>query len=198
MERGRQIRIWKRLTLFFIACLGVAICLVGPAACSRQCALTSEDYAVYSAILVGLGKTGPAGNQAELIISEATVDSSSWPVAPSLKELSNETLAHFILRQKSVCHLKPQLDRAISYQLVSADDLDKIFKRGSWAEFYKEYPKSSGTWSLSPIGYNIAKTEALVYVAHGCGGLCGSGHLVVLANQNGTWAIKEQTKLWDS
>jgi hypothetical protein len=76
MEKARQKRIVKRLVLVLIACLGVTICLVGPTACSRRgakgCRVTSEDYAVYSAILLDIEKLTSSHDKPILIIFEET------------------------------------------------------------------------------------------------------------------------------
>jgi hypothetical protein len=203
MERARQKRIAKKLALVLIACLSVTICLVGPAACSRQCTATSEDYGVYSAILLEVEKVTRSYGKAELIIFEETSSHEDysppiWDLRPPIKQASDETVARFMSRQKCRWHLKPRFDGATSYRIVSTKDLVSTLGKGDWDEFHKENPKSFGIWHLSPVGYNTKGTEALVYVAHNCGGLCGSGGLFVLAKENGRWVVKNQVRLWIS
>jgi hypothetical protein len=69
---------------------------------------------------------------------------------------------------------------------------------GGFDEFHKENPKSFGIFCLSPVGYDTKGTEALVYVEHICGGLCGSGELFVVAKENAHWRLKNQIRLWIS
>jgi hypothetical protein len=66
--------------------------------------------------------------------------------------------------------------------MISTEYLNKIFTKhgGSWDAFYKTYPKAAGFWNISRPGYNSTHDEAMLYVGHQCGGLCGTGHLYFL------------------
>jgi len=215
-EQIAPLRIFPRLSLaaaisgLLLATLGLAQTQDKPAP-AQDCVLTSEDYAVYSALLQERGKPEDPeerwDNKPDLIISEATDSredgkSNMWGFrSPSKQKPSDATVGSFSSRQKSVCRLKPLLDLAISYHLLPEEEENKFFKKKGprgWPDFYKKYPKSSGYWSLSPIGYNTEGTEALVYVGHHCGGLCGTGHLVLLAKENGRWVVKNRVMLWIS
>lgn len=177
----------------------------------EACVLTPEDYAVYSAVLLNRGKPEDPeerwDDKPDLIISEATDsqesgNSNMWGFRSNSKQRpADDTVKNFNSRQKSSCLLKSQLDSAISYRLLSSEEHEKFFKKkgpGGWATFYKKYPKSSGFWSFSPVGYDALSAEALVYVGHHCGGLCGTGHLVLLAKENGSWVVKNRLMLWIS
>jgi hypothetical protein len=131
MERVGQERITKKLALVLIACLSVTICFVGPVACSRQCTATSEDYAVYSAILLNVEKVARSYDKAELIIFEETSSREDysppiWDLRPPIKQASDETVVHFMSREKCRWHLKPRFDAAISYRIVSTEDLGRV------------------------------------------------------------------------
>lgn len=165
-------------------------------AIAQECVVTPEDYSVYSALLLDRGRPEDPeerwDDKPDLIISEDTDSreggqSNMWGFRSASKQHpSDDTVEHFNSRQKIPCHLKPQLDAAISYHFMPREEEDKFFKKkgpGGWPDFYKKYPKSSGFWSLSAIGYNTEGTEALLYVGHHCGGLCGTGHLVLLAKE---------------
>jgi hypothetical protein len=197
----------KSHALLFLTCLAASTCLVGLLGCTRRttndCSLTSEDYAVYSAVLLDHVKRRVPEDNGDLIIYEVTRSSKdyippAWEVRAPLKQVSDETVAHFNSREKSHCHLKSQIDRAIPYRIVSTEELEKTFKRGDWPAFSKEYPRSFGFWRLSPVGYNTRGTEALVYLEHNCGGLCGAGGLVVLKKESGRWVVKNSLMLWIS
>jgi hypothetical protein len=197
----------KSHALLFLACLAASTCLVGLLGCTRRttydCSLTSEDYAVYSAVLLDHVKQRGPDDNGDLIIYEITRSSEDfippmWKVPAPLKQVSDETVAHFNSREKSHCHLKSQIDRAVPYRILSTEELEKTFKRGEWTAFSEEFPKSSGFWRLSPVGYNTQGTEALVYLERNCGGLCGAGGLVVLKKENGRWVVKDYVNLWVS
>jgi hypothetical protein len=178
---------------------------------SEECVLSLEDYAVYSAVLLDRGKPEDPeerwDDKPDLIISDVTDSgedgkSRMWGFrSVSKQNPSNDTVEHFNSRRQSPCQLKPQLSAAILYRFLSKKEHDNFFKKkgvGGWKDFYKRYPKSSGFWSFSLVGYDTNGTEALVYVGHHCGGLCGTGHLVLLAKEDGNWMVRNRVMLWIS
>lgn len=181
------------------------------ASAAAACELNQEDYAVLSAILDSLGK--PEDPEEEwrsspdfVLADRTTVDTffdsdPNWGFRSDSKQAPrSQTVANFRARLKNSCAIRPLFKAQISPHLVSNDEISKLFKQkgDGWKRFYKHYPKSSGIWNLSPVGYSDDGREALVYVAHGCGGLCGTGHLFLLAKQDGVWVVKNRTMLWIS
>ena len=45
----------------------------------------------------------------------------------------------------------------------------------------------SGYIQVSAVGFDAAKTRAMVFVTYECGGLCGGGNLYLLEKVNGSW-----------
>jgi len=83
---------------------------------------------------------------------------------------------------------KFQLDKP--YELVPADTIHAYFKeRGptGWTDFYNEHPGSGGFITLSAVGFNKAKTLAVVHAESSCGGLCGSWRFHLLEKIDGKW-----------
>jgi len=206
---SKAIKRAKRLLLLFVSCLAVAIACIGPVACTRQgfkgCRVTSEDYAVYSAILLDVEKQATSYDKPILIIFEETRSTEYyhpdiWDTRSSVQGASDETVVHFKSRQKCSSHLKAQFDPEIPYRLVFTRDLIGTLGKGGggFDEFHKDNPKSFGIWYLSPAGYNTKETEAMVYVEHICGGLCASGSLFVLEKETGHWTVKNRIDLWIS
>ncbi len=92
---------------------------------------------------------------------------------------------------------------------MSERDRDRVFqvkgegekKTGNpkgFDEFYRLYPKSTGFMSVSRIGCNSAKTQALVYIGNLCGGLCGTGQVFLLVKEGGAWKVQYVTMTWIS
>ncbi len=75
------------------------------------------------------------------------------------------------------------------FELIFAAELKGIFGQGvgGWQAFYNRYPNSGGWIELSAVGFNADKTVAVVYTAHHCGMLCGSGEFKVLEKKEGKW-----------
>jgi len=92
--------------------------------------------------------------------------------------------------------LKDLIDPPV-YTLISRKEVDEISKKSQdgWTGFYKRHPQSSGIWSFSRVASYVAKNEALVYLAHSCGELCGTGHLYLLTKEDGKWVVKNKLML---
>jgi hypothetical protein len=56
-----------------------------------------------------------------------------------------------------------------------------------WTPLFAKYPEAAGFIELSPVGFDRAKTHAVIYVSHHCGGLCGGGGYGFLQKENGVW-----------
>jgi len=66
------------------------------------------------------------------------------------------------------------------------------------SDFEAKFPNNLGYFVVSHVGLNLTKTEALVYVDHFCGGLCGSGDYVLMRKINGMWHIVDRHNTWVS
>jgi hypothetical protein len=65
-------------------------------------------------------------------------------------------------------------------------------------KFAKRFPGSHRVISLSNVGFNSNRNEALVYVSYYCGGLCAGGSFFVLKKRSNKWVIAWQHQLWVS
>lgn len=180
-----------------------------PGETKAKCQLTSEDYAVYAALVEGLG--GPedpeeAWTGKQVFVQDVTgapLDMKShwggWGFRSKSKAApSHDTVLDFEKKARSSCVLNPQSGDATRYKLISKEELDKAFNRGDWQGFYKKYPDAGGVWTFSRPGYNSARNESVLSVSHWCGSLCGTGHLYLLAKRNGQWKVRNRLMLWIS
>ena len=83
-------------------------------------------------------------------------------------------------------------------KVVSSSEIQKIFKGGWWDDFYKRYPATSGFVRVSQSVLTKDRQQALIYVAHYCGGLCGTGTVLLLKRSGSTWRIVKKEMLWIS
>ncbi len=157
-----------------------------------------EAYQVYAAVLQG---TRPTLKGKPLIIIRETVSIAGIYLVkeycdPHLQQLPADLLEDFNRKNKTQMLISRKIPIDLPYDLVSQDELIDISQKSTrdplafWREFYQRYPNSGGYTSVSAVGFNSAKTQALVYVAHRCGGTCGSGGYVFLQKRNGQWAGK--------
>jgi hypothetical protein len=110
----------------------------------------------------------------------------------SSPELQPDTVNDLQVKSNDTSSLEPKFSIKIKYLLVKDEEIDALFKdtvMGGWAAFNKKYPKSSGILSLSRVGINADKTQALVYKGWSCGGLCGGGGYTLLTKKKGVWVV---------
>lgn len=176
-----------------------------------ECVLSDEDYNVFSAVLDGLGRPEDpeeAWKNKEILVSDLTADpeltESEWGPwgfrSNSTAAPAKETEDAFKLRAHDLCRVEDKLHPAISHKMVNHSELANMFKKGAdgWDKFYQLYPDAAGFWDFSSPGYNKARNEAVLYVGHHCGGLCGTGHLFFLVKEDGQWKVKNRLMLWIS
>lgn len=206
--------------VFALLCLFAALPFSGPPQGTQaskiqppahaSCDTTAEDYLVYSAILADLGQPEDPEEEwrdkTKIVISDATDtsengDNKGWGFRSRSKQSPlPETIRNFNSRAKYTCHLEAGFTAKIPLTLAASDALTKIFKKrgDGWKRFYALYPNSSGYWGFSNVGYSDNGQEALVFVGHHCGWLCGTGHLFLLAKEDGAWVVKNRVMLWIS
>jgi hypothetical protein len=63
-------------------------------------------------------------------------------------------------------------------------------------DFQTRFPDNFGYFVVSHAGLNLGKTEAILYVDHFCGGLCGSGDYFLMRKLNGVWHVVERHTVW--
>ena len=207
----------KKLSLLVLALLSGSCLAQSTQSLGTQkavCDLTSEDYAVFAGLLAGLhGPEDPeeAWEGKEILIVDATVtpdrlgtNSNGWGgwgfKSKSSAAPTQETLQDYQKKAQSVCTIVPGFGDPQSYKIISNAEIDRDFHKGhhGWEKFYEKHPKSAGLWRFSRPGYNSAGDEALMYVSHSCGWLCGTGHLYLLSKENGEWTVKNRLMLWIS
>ena len=161
--------------------------------------IEDEEYAVYSALINE--STGDDNKDRLLVIQE---EPSPWVgitgeeldrVYEALESSPNvmpETVYDLRAKVREHRNFARHFDIKWRYVLVSGKELEEIFQDGggSWDKFYKEYLGSKGITTLSRVGFNSDRTQALVYVGYGCGGLCGGGGYLLFVKTNGVWVNK--------
>jgi hypothetical protein len=86
----------------------------------------------------------------------------------------------------------------VKVTLITDLDLKAIF-HGTWGElqwidYYRKFPDVRGFVMLSRIGFNAARTQALIYVGSRCGPGCGDLHFLFLQKENGAWVTKKDLR----
>lgn len=66
------------------------------------------------------------------------------------------------------------------------------------SDFEARFPNNLGFFVVSHVGLNLNRTEALLFIDHFCGGLCGGGGYVLMRKVNGVWHVVERHMTWVS
>lgn len=193
-----------------VVCI-IAVCtavVLGTYNASAQSRVQTEEYAVYSALVERMNRS----EQIKLVvIKEETVSrtldagflTKNEKLSERLAPLVQQTLEDYIDKNREVHKLSIDLDIELPYKLLTKAEEIEIFKirdkeHDGWKIFSEKYPGAFGYTAFSAVGFNSAMDQALVFVSHYCGWLCGSGSLVVLVKHEGIWESRGWLMLWVS
>lgn len=176
-----------------VAMVVAAGALTGQSAGAQE-APAAVDASLYVTVLAHLGHTS-ADRVPVVIDSTMTIPAN----APLLTSVPEEMRASFLtVNQQS--HSLPRgafpPDRFRLLPRHALADLPHGDPVGYWSAFRERYPGLNGIVIVSAVGRSPDGTRAVVYVTRGCGGLCGSGHLVTLRKQGDAWTVEEAKRLW--
>lgn len=175
-----------------------------------------NQYAVYDALIADddlipyfsrKSKLFSKESNSLLIIERTNVDYLESPnfrqllaeVPNWLSSLSKSTFDDFLENNKSRVPLKDSFTLPVKRVFISDEELKTILKSELyWEGFYKKYPNSQGVMTLSNVGFDAQKKQALVYVSNIRGSLDAIGVYVVLEKQNDIWRVKERYEAWAS
>jgi hypothetical protein len=147
-----------------------------------------EAYVVYATLIASEIPAKPSRKQ--LVIQRETVINKDCIVSGGALDTDWKPVADdFKIQNARVRFIAPDRDLRRSYIVVPQKELLAYFtKQGDrWPAFYERHPDSGGIVELSAVGFNAARTRAMVYVAHSCGDLCGGGSYHLLEKVNGKW-----------
>jgi len=198
----------KRLYTMLVLLLVVGN--VAGATSIRTADVSDEEDAVYAALLAHMfvdngGLTVPAVIQ-ELVIRDQTdqyslemIDDKFW-LKDAFPQISPETINDYKLKNKVPYRLRDAFDLRVKHKLVASEQIEQIFKFGGegWPQFFKKYPNSGGYVSLSRVGFNYDRNQALIFVSHSCGPQCGSGSYVFLLKSDNIWRVSKEAMVWIS
>jgi hypothetical protein len=174
-------------------------------AAMRPAQIDEEEYAVYSVLINSnlksdeqLKESGEPKDRVLIIDDKPSLwdgfgdgekDKFFEELKKSSTELQPETVNDLLVKSNETSTLERKLSIKIDYQLIKDEEVEGFFKEGGggWEAFHKKYPKASGIMTVSRVGFNADKTQALVYTGWSCGGLCGGGGYTLLTKKSGGW-----------
>jgi hypothetical protein len=163
----------------------------GPKVNGSDSAVDLDEYSVYSVVLADERYT--EAHTRQLVIKNHT--STGFTVEGlqhSVPSLSRVTIDDYESKNRSTSSIKAELRLKVRYKLISDEEIDNIFRKGGagWTEFHAKFPGSKGLVTLSRVGFNPDRTEALVHVSIGCDWNCGDSQLVFLRKDKDQWKVE--------
>jgi len=217
MSRNR----FKSIVLYATVGIGLLLVFVGLLFAVEHRRTQAETGAVLSAlfsqgVLHDMDKWG-AGRKVEIVIQRdpdcrmctgdgSGFDRQSW-FAPSLRSrgssLSDVWFAQSSRITRASFFLNSLFSTDIGTDLRLPSGARAIFVNPSdlgtqTSDFEARFPNNLGYFVVSRVGLNLNKTEALLYVDHFCGGLCGGGEYVLMRKVNGAWHVVDSHGTWVS
>ncbi|HET8890271.1 MAG TPA: hypothetical protein VFQ41_15325 [Candidatus Angelobacter sp.] len=85
--------------------------------------------------------------------------------------------------------------RSAGAVVLSNSELDHMTR----SDFLKRFPDNQNLEkiSISQLGFNLSKTEAILYFDRSCAGLCG-GRYILMRKVDGVWRIVDKHNTWIS
>lgn len=185
--------------------LGLMMVLVG---CMKPDPL-AEEYAVYDALLSNTSRLNRIVPSSVPVIKDQTMpDDIVYELKDGTKdhykfsehvntrwlpEFRSEILNDFAVKNLTSFQLERRFKLHGGYKLLTQAEQNHMFDESSsgWDAFYAQYPLSSGIIYLSRVGFNLARTQALVVINNPKHYLAGSGYMVWMVKEQGVWTVKE-------
>ena len=191
------------IALLVPALLVISVCLVRSWQAGDQSRIPAEEYAVYAAMIGDMF----ADRVKILVIEDRTVsrigEATEWKRYEERRLkvgfspiISQETIDDYVAKNAKSHQLTTSLDLKLKYTLIPKERIKQIFKELPSDEFKGQFPNSGGYIALSRAGFNTSGDQALVYIEHICGGLCGSGHYRLLVKKNEEWVVLKKVNAW--
>lgn len=164
-----------------------------------------EEYAVYAAVLkeAFIGK----GTKRLVIERHTSIDDLAHrdpnQMLERLSPLSKQTVEDFKSKNRQSYELKNKFNLQVEINFLTEDDVRELFKKrdgqqDGWKLFRQKYPAAGSIITLSRVGFNAERTQALMFVAHVCGRLCGQGNYILLNKNEGEWKVEKKSMTWIS
>jgi hypothetical protein len=187
------------LAIVLTACTGSPT----PAPTPAPARLEIEQQAVYAALLHSLYSSLNFVIMDTTATSPGGVGDTAFILSNILQNMHGvdpETVDSFSVRNNASYPVNPRMDLGTPYVLLTRDHMTRLFNQNQdgWQLFYEQYPGSPGITTLSQVGFNIAFTQALVYVGTMSHWLAGAGYFVLLNKVNGVWVVDQKVMSWIS
>lgn len=169
--------------------------------------ISAEELQVYEAALTMMVADNSNAGERSRVISDTTIDDRLAVRSPAgdtyheqnqpFAVLLDETLKDFRTKNKNPSNLRNCISGKLNHTFIGHDELEKIKDRSEVERLRSKYAASGGFISLSRVGFNEGKDQAIVYIERLYGGELGEGvYHVLVKKSNGTWERKVSVLGW--
>jgi hypothetical protein len=185
------------VSIFFMVVMVAITSLQTSIGAQTQTWRIDDEYAVYSALI----RTKYVTNSTKLVLVFAQTSPNPDDGSPPdrydlrLRPVAQSTIDAYKTKSKVIRALKDEFDLPVKYTLLKKEELDEMFRQDNfsgWKTLLKKYPEATGIIRVSEVGFNLERTQALVYVEHGCGATCGEGGYVLLSKEGEVWKVQKE------
>jgi hypothetical protein len=107
------------------------------------------------------------------------------------------TTADSILRRNDrEYEVNSQISFSIPHRVIPEAKIVGILKQGGWASVYREYPALQGVIWFSRVGFDMERTQALLYFIRASQRTGEEGWLVLMEKAKGSWREAGRKMIW--
>jgi hypothetical protein len=198
--------------LVAIAAVALVVCSGYGRPCWAQGPPNADEYGIYAALF----RQKQADNEnSQIVINDMTttddfsekrvdirnVDPAIQDLVKRFPQLARETALDFFTKNQTSWTLRNEFNLKAEIVLITTYETKKFFKgdiEEGWKLFHTTYPRAGSIDTLSRVGFNKEKTQALIYYTYVCGGLCGQGQYILLTRKDDKWTIEKESGTWIS
>jgi len=181
------------LIFFLVACTSPAT----PTAAG----VTQEDYAIYGALIQASQASILGPNVKQIVINDWTgmdvqagdIDRLLVYVKGQIPSLDPITLQDFKSINSQTYGLELRFPLSVTYNLVNPENFRQICN--SQQAFKAKFPDAQGALTLSRVGFNQSRDQALVYLSTVCY-KSGAGYLILMKKTGGVWNVEKRVVVW--
>ncbi len=198
----------KRIALYTTAGVGLLLMFAVLLSAIEQRRTQAEMGAILSALLSDQElhnvQDWGAGREIQIILQrESASPSANWIGGGLLfgrgawfAQSSRTSRASFLLG--NVFSTDTQTELHLPSGVKSVFISRREFERNERRDFQARFPNNFGYFVVSRAGLNLSKNEALLYIEHFCGALCGGGGYVLMRKVDGAWHVVDRHVTWMS
>ena len=188
----------------------VALLLAGVQVSAAQPQSMRDSESVYQAILAdarcsGRGVAGVRGSVPVIVRELVSPARESWwtpgPGRPTFADRARTFLLSPLVDALGAVRsdeiLSESMAKALGAITIAQTDVEAWAENTDyWAAFFRKFPSASAQIRLSPVAFDVAAREALVYCGSSLSPFCCEGSIVHLRQTNGVWTAFTWHRVW--